>query len=99
MDLPVAGCVDFYTVCALLGRLLVLLLVLLRGLGVASLLVDVDFLTVLGTTDALVLSDVDLLFDKCVVVGGLGRLGLGGMLMDGGREGFVNLPFVTFPFV
>jgi hypothetical protein len=97
MDLPVAGCVDFYTVCALLGRLLVLLLVLLRGLGVASLLVDVDFLTVLGTTDALVLSDVDLLLDKCVVVGGLGRLG--GMLMDGGREGFVNLPFVTFPFV
>jgi hypothetical protein len=97
MDLPVAGCVDFYTVCALLGRLLVLLLVLLRGLGVASLLVDVDFLTVLGTTDALVLSDVDLLLDECVVLGGLGRLGLGGM--DGGGEGFVDLFFVTFPSV
>jgi hypothetical protein len=101
MDLPVASCVDFYTVRTLLGRLgglgKLLVLVLLRGLGVASLLVDVDFLTVLGTANALLLGDVHFLLDVGVVVDGLGRLGLGGM--DGGGEGFVDLFFVTFPSV
>jgi hypothetical protein len=93
MDLPVASCVDFYTVRTLLGRLgglgRLLVLVLLRGLGVASLLVDVDFLTVLGTANALLLGDVHFLLDVGV--------GLGGM--DGGGEGFVDLFFVTFPSV
>ena len=63
-------------------------LTLLR-LPVAGLLVDVDFLAVLGTTGVLLLVDVDLLLDVSVAVVGL---------VDGGGEGFVGF-FVTFPSV
>jgi hypothetical protein len=83
--------VDFYAV-------LTLLLVLLRlsGLPVASLLVNMDFFTVLlGTTERLLLVDVDLLLDVGVEVS---RLVLVLVLVDGGGEGFVGF-FVTFPSV
>lgn len=61
----------------------------LLGLSVARLLVDMDFLAVLGTTEALFLVDADLFFDVRVTVAGG---------VDGGREGFVDF-FVTFPSV
>lgn len=61
----------------------------LLWLSVASLLVDVDFLAVLGTAETLFLVDANLFFD--VGVGVVGSL-------DGGREGCVGF-FVTFPSV
>jgi hypothetical protein len=86
--------VKFYTVLTLL----LVLLLRLSWLPVASLLVDVDFFTVLlGTTDGLLLVDVDLLLDVSVEVGGV-WLGLMLVLVDGGGEGFVGF-FVTFPSV
>jgi hypothetical protein len=101
MDLPVLRGVDFYTVRVLVlvldvvvVVLLLLLTLLLLGLSEARLLVDMDFLTVLGTTDTLLLGDVHLLLDVRVLVG---RLGLGLGVMDGSGEGFVDLFFVTFP--
>lgn len=77
------------------NALRVLLLVLLRltllGLPVAGLLVDVDFLAVLGlgTAEMLFLGDADLLLDVGVAVVGS---------VDGGGEGLVGF-FVTFPSV
>jgi hypothetical protein len=86
--------VEFYTVLTLL----LVLLLRLSWLPVASLLVDVDFFTVLlGTTDGLLLVDVDLLLDVSVEVDGR-LLGLMLVLVDGGGEGFVGF-FVTFPSV
>lgn len=62
----------------------------LLGLPVASLFVDMNFFAVLlGTTETLLLVDVDLLLDVGVAVG---------WLVDGGGEGFVGF-FVTFPSV
>jgi hypothetical protein len=86
--------VKFYTVLTLL----LVLLLRLSWLPVASLLVDVDFFTVLlGTTEGLLLVDVDLLLDVSVEVDGV-WLGLMLVLVDGGGEGFVGF-FVTFPSV
>lgn len=78
-DLPVAGNFEFDAFFTF--RLLE-----------ASLLVDVDFLVVLGTTEALLLSDADLFLDVSVAV--VLRRGT----VDGGCEGFVDF-FVTFPSV
>jgi hypothetical protein len=54
---------------------------------VAGLLVDADFLAMLGTTEALFFGDADLLLDVGVAVVGS---------VDGSGEGFVDF-FVTFP--
>jgi hypothetical protein len=55
---------------------------------VASLLVDADFLAMLGTTEVLLFfGDADLLLDVSVAVVGS---------VDSGGEGFVDF-FVTFP--
>ena len=62
---------------------------LLLWLSVAGLLVDVDFLAVLGTAEALFFVDADLFLDVSVAAVGS---------VDGGREGGVGF-FVTFPSV
>ena len=61
------------------NAVLTLLLVLLLGLLVASLLVDVNFLAVLGTTETFFLVDADLLLDVGVAV-----VGSGSVSVDGG---------------
>jgi len=77
----------------------VLLALNLLRLPVAGLLADVNFFAVLGTAEALLFSDADLLLDVGVAVLGRGlRRGLGRGRADGGCEGFVDF-FVTFPSV
>jgi hypothetical protein len=77
---------EFYAVCVL--RTLDALLGLL-GLLIAGLLVDVDLLAVLGTTEALFFVDAYLFLDVSLATAGG---------FDGGREGGVGF-FVTFPSV
>lgn len=105
-NLPVAGFLaEFLTSLKLarvgLGLLVLALELSTLGLAVASLLVDVHFLTVLGgrrlRAAAFFLVDADLFLDVRVAGRLLRRLLLL-LLVDGGREGFVRL-FVTFPSV
>lgn len=91
-DLPIARNVELYTLRSLEALLL--------GLSEASLLVNVDLLTVLGllvlvllgrlgTAQSLFFVDADFLLDVRVAAVGS---------TDGGREGCVGF-FVTFPSV
>jgi len=86
IEVAIVGPVLNLDVCG--GRLGLVASTLL-WLSVAGLLVDMDFFTVLGTTEALFFVDAYLFFDVRVAVAGS---------VDGGREGFVDF-FVTFPSV
>jgi hypothetical protein len=92
LDVGVGGRGGWGLVAVARGLELYTIVTLLR-LPVAGLLVDVNFFAVLGTTETLLLVDVDLLLDVSLLVGGRGK-----GLVDGGGEGFVDF-FVTFPSV